>query len=676
MHLHVPHRVDLERDGEDELLVGARDGRLHYLKEGSEAEWIVAPGGEITHLAVFDAQPDGNPRIVVARKDPTATNPEGPTPQSWIELRSANGERIWELPLVTGITNLTLQNVPGQVNPEIIVGTDSGDILLFSTDGLLLQERSLFLSADDAAPVNQLLAIENQQTGQSQILAASDRTLFNLGADPETEATAVAQYSDPIQIMFPLTQSGQPFAANILLFLADQINSVNWQDGQLPDWTLRLPGRTTAVIPANNIANETQTEITTDSFLAGTDKGSLLRLTVAENQPEINWQLDGLEAVSSLYWGDLDGDALPEIVVGSNDNNTGLVRLFSYQTELLDEIPLADSIMALGALRHKANQPADLLVATENGEIQAFSAQENRPPLLTNPTTAVVEGQYGISVNVADVESDNVMVRLETQNPATGEWINQGEEWAASGNGRLIWLVEELPGENTAVSYRFFFDDGTHQGVINPPAGPPPISPISFFGLHPVVFGLMILAGVVGLTLVFRQTQLPAMRARAFYNQLRSQPNQTLPLLAQKYARTRGSADFLLNLANAARQKGDTLISNLADGLYLLSERPYVGLPILTSTLRKISHDCPLWQDTEKWQMIFNTGQSLLEAPSVTELSLLQPQMAQLLDQLEESNQWPDALGATLPILTNLRDSERVERTEDRLVTLTKQPAA
>ncbi len=661
--------VDLDRDGEDELLVGARDGRLHYLKEGSEAEWKVAPGGEISHLAVFTAQPDGEPRIVVARKNLNAANPEGPAPQSWIELRSANGERIWEHPLVTSITSLTLQNAAGQANPEIIVGTANGDVLAFSTAGELLQERSLFRTAADATPVNQLLALEDQQTRQPQILAASGNTLFNL-TEPETEATAVAQYSDPIQIMFPLTQSGQPFAANIILFLADQINSVNWQDSQQPDWTLRLPGQTTAVIPANDIVSETQTEITADSFLAGTDKGSLLRLTVTENQPEINWQLDGLEAVSSLYWGDLDGDALPEIVVGSNENNAGLVRLFSYQTELLDEIPLAGGIMALGALRHKTNQPAELLVATENGEIQAFSAQENRPPLLTNPTTEVVEGQYGISVTVADVESDNVMVRLETQNSATGEWINQGEEWAASGNGRLIWLVEELPGENTAVPYRFVFDDGTHQGTVTPPAGPPPISPLTFFGLHPVVFGLMLLAGTVTLVLVFRQTQLPTVRARFFYGQLHSQPNQTLPLLAQKYASTRGSADFLLNLANVARQKGDTRISNLADGLYLLSVRPYVGLPILTSTLRKITRERPLWQDTEKWQMIFNTGQSLLEAPSITELSLLQPQLAQLLDQLQENNQWSDALGAALPILTNLRDSERIERTDDRLVYL------
>ena len=662
--------VDLDRDGEDELLVGARDGRLHYLKEGSEAEWKVAPGGEITHLAVFDAQPDGNPRIVVARKNLTPANPEGPAPQSWIELRSANGERIWEQPLVAGITSLALQSVAGQANPEIIVGTESGDILAFSPDGVLLQERSLYATAADAAPVTQLLVIETPQIGQSPILAASDRTLFNLTADPENGVTAVAQYSDPIQTMFPLAPSSQPFSANIILFLADQINSVNWQGSQQPDWTLRLPGQTTAVIPANDIANETQAEIIADSFLVGTDKGSLLRLTVKENQPEINWQLDGLENISSLYWGDLDGDALPEIVVGSNENNTGLVRLFSYQTELLDELPLAGAIVALGALHYKANQPADLLVATENGEIRAFRAQENRPPLLTNPTTTVVEGQYGISVNVADVESDNVMVRLETLNPATGEWVNQGEEWAASGNGRLIWLVEELPGESTAVTYRFAFDDGAQQGIVTPPAGPPPISPVTFFGLHPVVFSLMVLAGAGVLALVFRQTQLPTMRARAFYKRLASQPNQTLPLLAQKYSDTYGSADFLLNLANTARQKGNSLISNLADGLYLLSERPYVGLSILASTLGKINRERPLWQDIELWQRLFNTGLALLEAPSVTELSLLQPQLEQLLDKLEEYGRESDALNTALPILTNLRDSERVERTDDRLIYL------
>lgn len=658
--------VDLDRDGEEELLVGARDGRLHYLKEGSDAEWKVAPGGEITHLAVFAAQPGDIPRIIVARKNSaTAVSAEGPAPQSWIEMRSANGERIWEQPLVTTITSLALLPSTGEENPQIVVGTDSGEVLIYSPEGSLLQEQSLFPTAESAEPIIDLFSQEDPISGQTKIFAASEHTIFTLAAPAGMWETAFSAFEAPLQAIFPLPDLNGGTAVSFLVFQEDRINKLTTTNGLMPEWTLRLPGVTTAVLPAVSGGNST-----TASYLVGTDQGSLIRLKVTAEAPEITWKLDQLGEIHNLYWGDLDGDDLAEIVVGSNEENNGLVRLFSNQTDLLDEVPLANNIFTLGALHHKANQPADLVVVTTNGTIQAYHAQENRPPLLTNPTTEVIEGQYGISVNVADVESDNVMVRLETEDPASGAWLDQGEEWAASGNGRLIWLVENLPGEGTAVSYRFIYDDGTHQGAVMPPPGPPPISPLTVFGLHPVVFGLMVMAGTLALFLVFRQTQLPVMRARRFYNQLSSRPDQTLPLLAQKYASTRGSADFLLNLANIARLRGNSLVSSLADGLYLLSERPYVGLPILNSTLHKITQEHPVWQDTERWQAIFNVSQSLMEAPSVTELALLQPQLARLLEELAARQESSPVLESTLPVLTNIRDSERVERPDDRLVYL------
>jgi hypothetical protein len=78
----------------------------------------------------------------------------------------------------------------------------------------------------------------------------------------------------------------------------------------------------------------------------------------------------------------------------------------------------------------------------------------------------------------------------------------------------------------------------------------------------------------------------------------------------------------------------------------------------------------PEWEDLERWQMTYGTTQALLISPSVSELSLLRPQLLQLLLILEEQEHWSPVLNVLQPIITNLHDSERVDMAEDRLVYL------
>ena len=68
--------------------------------------------------------------------------------------------------------------------------------------------------------------------------------------------------------------------------------------------------------------------------------------------------------------------------------------------------------------------------------------------------------------------------------------------------------------------------------------------------------------------------------------------------------------------------------------------------------------------------MIHKTGLALLEAPSITELSLMRPQFIHMLTELEATQAWTPILYTLLPVLTNMRDSERVDSVEDRLVYL------
>ena len=158
--------------------------------------------------------------------------------------------------------------------------------------------------------------------------------------------------------------------------------------------------------------------------------------------------------------------------------------------------------------------------------------------------------------------------------------------------------------------------------------------------------------------------------AHRFYRQLKNQPATTLPLLEKRYNLTNASPDFLIYLASRARQSGNTLVSSLADGLFLLADRPQVGLTIILGALEQIEEMRPAWQQLERWQHIFSTGQGLLEAPTITEISLLRPQLVHLLEYLERQDKWSPVLDALLPVMTNLRDSERVDLPDDRLVYL------
>ena len=76
------------------------------------------------------------------------------------------------------------------------------------------------------------------------------------------------------------------------------------------------------------------------------------------------------------------------------------------------------------------------------------------------------------------------------------------------------------------------------------------------------------------------------------------------------------------------------------------------------------------WDGLYHRRLILKTGQALLEAPSITELSLLRPQFAHVLTVLEERKEWSPILESLLPVLTNMRDSERGDAVDDRLVYL------
>ncbi len=111
-------------------------------------------------------------------------------------------------------------------------------------------------------------------------------------------------------------------------------------------------------------------------------------------------------------------------------------------------------------------------------------------------------------------------------------------------------------------------------------------------------------------------------------------------------------------------------LANLADGLFLLTARPDAALAIINGALENAHQQQLPWRRLHEWRTMFKLGQSLLEAPNITELSLLHPQLVQTVRDQEEAGAVTPGVSRLVRVLSSLRDSERVETADDRLVYL------
>ena len=93
-------------------------------------------------------------------------------------------------------------------------------------------------------------------------------------------------------------------------------------------------------------------------------------------------------------------------------------------------------------------------------------------------------------------------------------------------------------------------------------------------------------------------------------------------------------------------------------------------MPIIISALEEGERLEPRWWTLSQWLISFHIGQSLLMAPSITELALLRPQFEEALNTLRKVDRQVEGYAALRVVLTSLRDGERVNLTQDRLVYL------
>ncbi len=650
--------ADFDLDGRDEIVIGDRNGRIRRLDSSGRLLMLVNPEGAITHLAAIRDHADAAPNIVAARSLSGRVLGNRDNLKSWVELRRPDGDQVWQMPIPGQISALTVGELTNRGTPEIIVATSDGQIFVFSAGGTLLRQTAV------SQPVRDLLVLNQNKT---ELLAITDRQIYLV--NPHTLAWRVAVFAQPIQAALPLAQ---PSGENAVLAVLENgiMRGYTTQGRRLREWSLALANRPTAVFQAKAADDDPQFD-DSDSLIVATDANQLLRLSLTDVQANNAWQLAETGQITHVFWTDLDGNSQPEAAIGLSDGSIHLYRiLFNGQPDLTDQLNVAGSIFAMTAVRGRQPGENDLLAISETGLVRLFRAQENRPPLLTNPVTNVAPGQYSIEISVQDVDNDPVQVRLEVQDPANGEWRRQDTKLVTSSNDSLFWLIEPAARETAALNYRFAYDDGFHQGVVTPLPGPaaellPPLSRLPLINLS-ILAGAGIIIGAI----LLRQSQLPTAKAQRFYRQLKQQPTQTLILLENRYIRTQGTPDFLLYLANEARQQSDHLITNLADGLYLLNNRPVAGLAIVINTLDALAAGEAAWLGLRRWQRLHKSALAMLESPSITELGLLHPQTVELAETFNEMDHWSSAVMGLPPIAASIRDSGRVELAQDRLIYL------
>ncbi|MCB0005938.1 MAG: AAA family ATPase, partial [Anaerolineales bacterium] len=644
--------VDINGDNQDELLIGARDGRLHLIENDGDELWVQSFAGEISFVEYLPRGVDDEPTIVVVHNLRQVGADGNESVIGNLAVLRANGAIFpdWgnEELTNTAITSLLIHDINRDNRPEIIIGTRSGEIVTLSLD------RRIYWQTNIENGVEFLVGLDNGGNGRAALMAGNQTQQLRLISNKGAQSIPVTYFQDIVDIQ-PLVATG---GLKTHLAVAIEDGGIRGLDDFGRSlWQYDLQADPLFAIPAGS-----------NSFVVATDNDQLIRLATngGENQANELWHIDDLGRISAVFWGDLDGDGWDDVAIGNRDG-----RLFLYGSDgrtRWGDLTLPSEVTFVRGMRRAANAPPELLVVTGNGFVTHFRAQANRPPLLVKPKVIVNNGQYSISVEAINVEENEaVQVTLELFNPVSGQWTVHSRQ--SSRNDPLLWQLNPNDLASAGVRYRFYYDDGTNQGRVEPAPGPAPeLSPTSPNYL-PMAIILGIMAVIAG-GYVLRATRTLDARVARFYRRLKSNPAATMDLLEVAYNISGGSPDYLLNLSSRARAENNRLVASLADGLYLLADRPGAGLEIIESALQEGLAQGERWHKLATWHDFIAVSHALFKAPSITEITLLRPRYLTMLERRETPINLGASIGALEKPLNNLRDSERVELFEDRFVYL------
>ncbi|MEM9775217.1 MAG: PQQ-binding-like beta-propeller repeat protein [Chloroflexota bacterium] len=648
------------------IMVAGEDGLLHNVSPVVGLPvWQQRVDGTIEYLeSVFPPEnPGALPDILVGwNRTPTRdTNNVLIGSSGGVDLKRLDGTSAWDIPVQIG-SSVTVIEVDNNVEEagesaltrrrqaQIYIGTQSGEIFALSYRGELLWERDLGGRILD-------LEIVTGSSG-NDVLAASTSTGSLSLLSPVSGSTLrqTNRYGQINQIIdspdFAAEETTEDVVLGLALFALGSNARLQGLDADLnavEGWI------TTFSEPPQRLQR------LDNSLLATWNSGQLVRLSLGRLTPlQRIWTINGAQQPAAVMWQDIDGDGREDLVTGGNQ---GTIGLYSTDGESTESVELASPIFDLGFIGQQGLQ--SLIAIGDNGILTSLSARPNRPPFLANAVALPSGDQYSISVTANDIDGDIVSVILQVWDEDEQVWRSMGERDAPATANRLVWNID-LPEPDTPVRYRFFFDDGTYAGSVEPAPGV--AIPGQQFPLNYVLIGAFLMVLVLLGVLLRQFIQAVPFRGRRLYSSLTAQPELILTNLNQIFRRTTGSADLLLNISGRARRDGRAALADLCDGLYLLPDRPGTAIEILSQSLD--AEEAQDWVDVELWRELFELTNELYSTPSIVELGLFIDRLEDFLPHLPAIDPEGESYTQLAAPMEPLEAVGRVEMARDRIAFL------
>ena len=684
---------DLDRDGNDDLIVAAADGRIHRLSANSNiAVWIQRLAGELVDMAIVTSPivneeapaladsaefPQSalaqNSEYVAVAYNSSVGDGENTRPTSSISLLNANGNPALQAPIALNDHTIRMLIDQNSDRTQLSVALASGEVrtyelIYFEQNQTIRWQARFKWSQRMTEPAIYATLLQRENDSEPRYVFAGAESIEHYDAGGQLRYRSLN--------MVPGATCGNP--ADLLRLL--ETGGIGQQECiggfSLNQWRDTLGTSPTAQRRITDKYSYVPQQINRWQRIPRVDQARLSELVGEDLDVEAlvaNSELNSLDGVTAWYSGDVTGDRRPDMVMGFDDGrilfDLNASAEFDGSADTL--LQVTSGISAIEALHDARGALTGLVVITENSLVRLYRFQPNHLPLLVNARANVEANQYTIEVDVFDIEGGEIVVSLDRFNPETSEWDAQEPQQRT--NGAVDNLRWQLPptGSSDPVTYRFrYADSEDHVGLQNAPNGPPETFSIlqTSAGLLPLM--LLILITIAGYG-IYRWRQRAPSRAWRFYRLLSNTPLITLNKFHLQYDQLNGDAEFFATLANYARSNENPLITDLADGLYLLADRPAAGLEILNNTLDEIADlRYGSIMRVQDWQARIGLAHQLVDAPTLTELSLVRPQFDELLAQGKVGNVTISPIDALEPAFDALTDSERVATVGDRLAYL------
>lgn len=388
--------ADIDGDGDTEIVVGSRDGRIKAFTHFGSLKWErVLEKQYLSDLAVIPHNKDTRekqPRIVVGLRNGRviALNKNGMPVQGWMyeaeriiyqisisqaaaanivlgsedqcvhELEMSTGRQLWKYRTGGWVRSVFIYDIDNDGQEEILAGSEDEYIYIFDMQGHLLHHFNA------GHQIYEICAAPFEEGGPVHIVASSNHK--SLSAWQVFHNRAAGKWKHQ-RLWLRSPRDKERLVEN-------RIHSLCIQD----------------------INNDGQAEI-----LAGSEDGYLV---IVDRHGQLLWKENFHACVNQLFAGDINHDGQSEILVGTEDN-----RVYMLQLELAEHLyrQIKEYYQA-ATFFHTKNQIREKLAVRERGLMEDFV---QRPP--SHPPRKEMERARSFMRKQRYEQALSILLRLREQ---------------------------------------------------------------------------------------------------------------------------------------------------------------------------------------------------------------------------------------------------------------------